>query len=220
MLSEAALATAMQSDNLTAFENRVVARSGEVRWISWNTSLEDDLVYAYGRDITAEKQQAIALLATEAQLRQSQKMEALGQLTGGIAHDYNNMLAVVIGSLELLNRKLADPGPLAKRYIDAAMDGARRSAALTQRLLAFSRQQPLKPQSVDANRLVTETSEMLRHSIGGNVRLETKLGDGLWRVHADPNQLVSVLLNLAVNARDAMADGGRLKHRDPERAAR
>jgi PAS domain S-box-containing protein len=209
-LSEAALATALKSDNLTAFENRIVAQSGEVRWISWNTSLEDDLVYAYGRDITAEKQQAVALLAAEAQLRQSQKMEALGQLTGGIAHDYNNMLAVVIGSLELLNRRLAEPEPMVKRYVDAAMDGARRSAALTQRLLAFSRQQPLKPESVDANRLVAETQEILRHTIGGNIRLETSLADGLWRVHADPNQLVSALLNLAVNARDAMANGGRL----------
>ena len=208
--SEEALATAVRSDNLTAFENRVVAKSGEIRWISWNTSLEDRLVYAYGRDITAEKQQAMALLAAEEQLRQSQKMEAVGQLTGGIAHDYNNMLAVVIGSLELLNRKLGEPTPLVKRYIDAAMDGARRSAALTQRLLAFSRQQPLNPQIVDANRLVAETSELLRHSIGANVRLETVLAGGLWRVHADPNQLASVLLNLAVNARDAMPDGGRL----------
>jgi PAS domain S-box-containing protein len=209
-LSEAALATAVQSENLTALETRIVAKSGDVRWISWSTSLEDDLVYAYGRDVTAERQQAIALLAAEAQLRQSQKMEAVGQLTGGIAHDYNNMLAVVIGSLELLNRKLCEPEPLVRRYIDAAMDGARRSAALTQRLLAFARQQPLIPQIIDANRLVAETSEMLRHTIGGNVRLETVLASGLWRVHADPNQLVSVLLNLAVNARDAMADGGRL----------
>jgi PAS domain S-box-containing protein len=208
--SEAALAMAVRSDNLTAFENRVVAKCGKVRWISWNTSLEDQLVYAYGRDITAEKQQAMALLSAEEQLRQSQKMEAVGQLTGGIAHDYNNMLAVVIGSLDLLRRKLGEPSPLVKRYIDAAMDGARRSAALTQRLLAFSRQQPLNPQIVDANRLVAETSELLRHSIGANVMLETVLAGGLWRIHADANQLASVLLNLAVNARDAMPEGGRL----------
>jgi CheY-like chemotaxis protein len=137
-------------------------------------------------------------------------MEAIGQLTGGIAHDFNNMLAVVIGSLELLDRRIADPTPSVRRYIDSAMDGARRSASLTQRLLAFSRQQPLQPEPIDANRLVAETSEILRHTIGGNIRLETVLAGGLWRVHADPNQLASVLLNLAVNARDAMPDGGRL----------
>ncbi len=199
-----------QAIDLTAFELRYLSKHGEVVWISWNTSLEGRLIYAYGRDITAEKAQAAALLATEEQLRQSQKMEAVGQLTGGIAHDFNNMLAVVIGSLELLDRKINDPSPAVRRYIDAAMDGAKRSAALTHRLLAFSRQQPLKPETLDANRLVAETSELLRHSIGGNVRLETVLAGGLWRVHADPNQLISALLNLAVNARDAMDGGGRL----------
>nr|WP_210313222.1 ATP-binding protein [Rhodopseudomonas rhenobacensis] len=208
--AEAGLETVNQAVDLTAFEIRYLSKAGEVVWISWNTSLEDHLIYAYGRDITAEKAQAAALLATEAQLRQSQKMEAIGQLTGGIAHDFNNMLAVVIGSLELLDRKINDPNPAVRRYIDAAMDGAKRSAALTQRLLAFSRQQPLKPETLDANRLVAETSELLRHSIGGDVRLETVLAGGLWRVHADPNQLVSALLNLAVNARDAMDGGGRL----------
>jgi PAS domain S-box-containing protein len=204
------LEIAARTTSLAPFENRYLSNTGETKWLSWNSSVENELIYAYGRDITAEKAQAEALAAAEAQLRQSQKMEAIGQLTGGIAHDFNNMLAVVIGSLELLDRRIADPTPSVRRYIDAAMDGARRSASLTQRLLAFSRQQPLKPEIIDANRLVAETSEMLRHSIGGNIRLETVLAGGLWRVHADPNQLVSVLLNLAVNARDAMPGGGRL----------
>ncbi|MES2990289.1 MAG: PAS domain-containing protein [Pseudomonadota bacterium] len=149
-------------------------------------------------------------LRTEETLRQSQKMEAVGQLTGGIAHDFNNMLAVVIGSLDLLGRRLAPDDARAKRYVDAAKDGARRAAQLTQRLLAFSRQQPLRPEPVDANKLVAGMSDLLRHSLGGAVRLETVLSGGLWRTHADPNQLENVVLNLAVNGRDAMADGGRL----------
>ena len=147
---------------------------------------------------------------TEEALRQAQKMEAVGQLTGGIAHDFNNMLAVVIGSLDLLGRRFAASEPRAARYIESARDGARRAAQLTQRLLAFSRQQPLKPEAVDANRLVAGMSDLLRHSLGASVRLETVQAGGLWRSHADPNQLENVILNLAVNARDAMPDGGRL----------
>ncbi|WP_174273558.1 hybrid sensor histidine kinase/response regulator, partial [Sphingomonas bacterium] len=155
------------------------------------------------RDLT--RQQAV-----EEQLRQAQKMEAVGQLTGGIAHDFNNMLAVVIGSLDLLNRRVGASDARAKRYVDAAADGARRAATLTQRLLAFSRQQPLKPEPVDANKLVAGMSDLLRHSLGGDVRLETVLAGGLWRTNADPNQLENVILNLAINARDAMPEGGRL----------
>jgi PAS domain S-box-containing protein len=208
-LTRGGIDAALSSSGLDLFENRYIDKAGETRCISWNTSVENDLIYAYGRDVTAEKAQATALADAESQLRQSQKMEAVGQLTGGIAHDFNNMLAVVIGSLELLERR-GEHSPKAQRYIDAAMDGARRSASLTQRLLAFSRRQPLKPETIDANKLVADTSELLRHSIGASTRLETVLAGGLWRISADPNQLVSVLLNLAVNARDAMPDGGRL----------
>lgn len=143
-------------------------------------------------------------------LRQAQKMEAVGQLTGGIAHDFNNMLAVVIGSLDLLKRRLGDTDARTERYIDAAADGAQRAAALTQRLLAFSRQQPLSPEVLDANKLVAGMSDLFSHSLGGDIRLETVLGAGLWRTHADRNQLENALLNLAVNARDAMGEGGRL----------
>ncbi len=146
----------------------------------------------------------------EETLRQSQKMEAVGQLTGGIAHDFNNMLAVVVGSLDLLARRIGDSDARAKRYVDAANDGARRAAQLTQRLLAFSRQQPLKPAAVDANKLVAGMSDLLRHSLGGDIRPETVLAGGLWKTYADPNQLENVILNLAVNARDAMPEGGRL----------
>ena len=156
-----------------------------------------------------EQRSADLLLAEEA-LRQSQKMEAVGQLTGGIAHDFNNMLAVVIGSLDLLGRRIGTADARAARYVTAARDGARRAAMLTQRLLAFSRQQPLKPEPIDVNKLVAGMSELIRGSLGGDVVLETVLAGGGWRTHADPNQLENVLLNLAVNGRDAMPGGGKL----------
>ena len=119
------------------------------------------------------------------------------------------MLAVVIGSLDLLGRRLG-PDERARRYVDAAADGARRAALLTQRLLSFSRQQPLQPKPISLNTLVSGMSDLLHHSIGADVRLEAVLAGGLWRVNVDPNQLENVLLNLAVNSRDAMPDGGRL----------
>ena len=150
------------------------------------------------------------LARAEETLRQAQKMEAVGQLTGGIAHDFNNMLSVVIGSLDLLGRRLSPDDVRTRRYVDAATDGAKRAATLTQRLLAFSRQQPLQPEPVDVNRLVKGMSDLLRHSLGGAVRLEAVLGGGIWQINADPNQLENVILNLGINGRDAMPDGGRL----------
>ena len=156
------------------------------------------------------EERSAELLVAEEALRQAQKMEAVGQLTGGIAHDFNNMLAVVIGSLDLLGRRLGTSDVRARRYIDAAAGGARRAALLTQRLLAFSRQQPLRPEPIDPNKLVTGMSDLLRRSLGSEIRLETVLAGGQWRINADPNQLENVLLNLALNARDAMPEGGRL----------
>ena len=191
-------------------ENRYRHRDGGFRWLSWVATAEDGLVYATGRHITAEKEAAIELAEVQEALRQSQKMEAVGQLTGGIAHDFNNMLAVVIGSLDMLSRRMGDQDPRSVRYVEAATEGAKRAALLTQRLLAFSRQQPLKPERVDPNKLVAGMSDLLRHSLGADVRLETVLTGGQWRMHVDPNQLENVILNLAVNARDAMPDGGRL----------
>ena len=167
---------------------------------------EDALAQAAGelRDETAGR------TAAETQLRQLQKMEAVGQLTGGIAHDFNNMLAVVIGGLNLLERRLARGDTDVGRYVEAAMEGATRAASLTQRLLAFSRQAPLAPEPVEANRMVAGLTDLLARTLGEQVRLETVLGAGLWRAHVDPNQLENVIVNLAVNARDAMPDGGRL----------
>ncbi|WP_197420602.1 PAS domain S-box protein [Sphingomonas sp. CCH5-D11] len=191
-------------------ENRYRHKDGSVRSIAWVAAPAGSITYAIGRDITKEVEQRERLQQMEDQLRQAQKMEAVGQLTGGIAHDFNNMLAVTIGSLDLLKRRIGAEDARAVRYIDAAADGARRAANLTQRLLAFSRQQPLRPEPVNANSLVAGMSDLIRHSIGGDIQLETVLAGGLWRTHVDPNQLENVILNLAINARDAMADGGRI----------
>lgn len=150
-------------------------------------------------------------MRVEDALRQSRKMEAVGQLSGGIAHDFNNMLATVIGPLDLLALRIGDSDARAVRYIEMALDGAQRAAQLTQRLLAFSRQQPLQPVAVDVNHLVAGMTDLLVHSLGSSVILETVLGGGQWWTHADANQLENVILNLAVNARDAMPGGGRLQ---------
>ena len=153
----------------------------------------------------------------EAQLRQAQKMEALGQLTGGVAHDFNNMLAIIVGNLDMLIRRLAGQEKLLS-LAENALSGANRAAALTKGLLAFSRQQPLDPKPTDVNKCVSDMSELLRRSLGEHIAVETVLAGGLWRAFVDPPQLESAILNLAVNARDAMAEarltgaknGGRL----------
>jgi signal transduction histidine kinase/PAS domain-containing protein len=152
------------------------------------------------------------LMQAEEALRQSQKMEAVGQLTGGIAHDFNNLLAGISGSLELLERRLSE-GQTAglDRYIDAAQGASRRAAALTQRLLAFSRRQTLDPKAVDVNRLVAGMEDLVRRSVGPTIELEVVGAGGLWTTRVDPSQLENAILNLCINARDAMApDGGRL----------
>jgi PAS domain S-box-containing protein len=149
-------------------------------------------------------------LTAEDALRQAQKMEAVGQLTGGIAHDFNNMLAVVLSGLSLLQRRLEKGDTDVDKYITAAREAAHRAAGLTQRLLAFSRQQALSPQALNANKMVSEMSELLRRTLGETIHLETVLAGGLWQVHADANQLENAVVNLAVNARDAMPEGGRL----------
>jgi signal transduction histidine kinase/CheY-like chemotaxis protein len=146
----------------------------------------------------------------EEQLRQSQKMEALGQLTGGIAHDFNNMLAIIIGNLDLMMRRLSVGDERVRAMAENALAGATRAASLTKRLLAFSRQQALDPRTTDVNRCVADMSDMLRDVLGGNVAVETVLADGLWNAFVDRPELESAILNLAVNARDAMADGGHL----------
>jgi signal transduction histidine kinase len=146
----------------------------------------------------------------EAQLHQAQKMESLGQLTGGVAHDFNNMLAVIVGNLDILIRRLTMEDSRARPVAENALAAAQRAASLTQRLLAFSRLQPLDPKPTDVNRCVNELTELLRRTLGEKIAVETVLAGGLWHAFVDRAQLESAVLNLAVNARDAMPEGGRL----------
>jgi PAS domain S-box-containing protein len=210
-LARISLDTAASQQDLTNFEIRLGHKDGTPRWISWRTSLEGGLIYAYGRDITSEKEQAEALRQTEEALRQAQKMEAVGQLTGGLAHDFNNLLTGITGSLELLRMRVAQ-GRMTEidRYFTAAQGAAKRAAALTHRLLAFSRRQTLDPRPTDVNRLIAEMEELIRRTMGPAVAIEVVGATGLWTTLVDPNQLENALLNLCINARDAMPDGGRL----------
>jgi CheY-like chemotaxis protein len=164
------------------------------------------------RDITERREAQDHLQRAQEQLAQAQKMEGIGQLTGGVAHDFNNLLTVIMGNLETAQRaSTSNPNPdRLSRALENAVQGAQRAASLTQRLLAFSRRSPLDPKPIDASRLVTGMSELLRRTLGEQITIESVLGGGLWRVLADPNQLEIAILNLAVNARDAMPDGGRL----------
>ena len=199
------------SETTVRFESRFRHKDGSYRWLSWTGVPDRDHIYAVARDVTAEKAAAERLKATEEALLQSQKMEAVGQLTGGIAHDFNNLLTGIVGSLDLLQTRL-NQGRTdnVARYIDAAMTSANRAAALTHRLLAFARRQPLIPKSVDANQLVVSLEDLLRRTIGEAIDLAIVASDDLWNTLCDPNQLESALLNLAINARDAMPDGGKL----------
>ncbi|MDO9425412.1 MAG: PAS domain-containing protein [Methylobacterium sp.] len=207
---EAARGLARGEAQLT-FENRYRHRDGHAVWLSWNAVPRDGLIYASVRDVTAVKHQAEALRLTEEALRQSQKMEAVGQLTGGLAHDFNNLLAGISGSLELMQTRMTQ-GRLGDldRYMTVAQGAARRAAALTHRLLAFSRRQTLDPKPTDVDRLIRGMEELVRRTVGPAVHLEVVGLAGLWPALIDPGQLENALLNLCINARDAMPDGGRI----------
>jgi PAS domain S-box-containing protein len=163
------------------------------------------------RDMTERMEAQRVLRETQEQLAAAQKMEAVGQLSGGIAHDFNNLLTIILGNLETAHRNLSETSnPSLQRAIENAMRGAQRAASLTQRLLAFSRRQPLKPKPLDINRFLIGAVEFLHRSLGETVEIETAGAAGLWPVELDTNQLEIALLNLAINARDAMPDGGKL----------
>jgi PAS domain S-box-containing protein len=166
------------------------------------------------RDITERREAQIALAHVQEQLAQSQKMEAVGQLTGGIAHDFNNLLTIVLGNLEAAQRALGklEPSGVGRlnRFVANAVRGAQRATTLTQRLLAFSRRQPLNPRAVDVNKFIVDAAEFLQRSLGETVEVEAVGGAGVWRAEVDADQLETSLLNLALNARDAMPAGGKL----------
>jgi CheY-like chemotaxis protein len=164
------------------------------------------------RDITERMETQKRLREAEAQLAASQKLEAVGQLSGGIAHDFNNLLMIVQGNLESLEKLVREgnTGPNAQRAVKNAMRGAQRATALTSRLLAFSRRQALDPKPINLNSLFTGIVDFLQRSIGETVEIQTVGSAGLWPIEVDPNQLESALVNLAINARDAMPEGGKL----------
>lgn len=204
MAAGAALERLMLGGVRTDEEYAFRTSEGGVRQIAWNFVAEGGALYGFGRDVTEQR-------GAEEALRQSQKMEAVGQLTGGIAHDFNNLLQGVTGNLELLQHRL-EQGRLdgLERFIKGAANSASRASALTHRLLAFSRRQPLDPRAVRTNPLVASMEDMLRRTLGENIELELVLAGGLWLTKCDPNQLESAILNLAINARDAMPQGGKL----------
>ncbi len=186
--------TARELNELTAsLESQVAGRTAELSTAN--------------RRLTAEMERR---QQSETQLMQMQKIEAIGHLTGGIAHDFNNMLAIVLSSLRLLERRVRRGDFDVQRFVDAAIKGAERAAGLTTRLLAFSRQQPLAPEVTNGNELISTMGEILHRTIPENIRIETVLAGGLWRTFVDRPGLESAIINLAVNARDAMPDGGKL----------
>ncbi len=210
----AALTSMGQTGQPTRFENLILAADGAWKPIGWTVSPEPGGVYfiAIGRDLTEYKARERELLHAQEALRQSQKMEAVGQLTGGIAHDFNNLLQSISINLQLLSKRVS-----LKRFdaldscVDTAQRSVKRASVLTQRLLAFSRRQTLDPRPVDVNRLVAGMEELIRRTVGPSVHLEVVGAGGLWPVNVDSSQLESSLLNLCINARDALpAGGGRL----------
>lgn len=202
-----ALDRAASGTDLTSFVNRFRTAQGEVRWISWHSAREGDLVYGYGRDITDQKLNEDALATAEIALRQAQKMEVVGQLTGGVAHDFNNLLMAISANLDLLRRHVPDD-PKTARLIDGAVQGANRGASLTQRLLAFARRQELELAPTNLTELVAGVRDLITKSVGPNVELRYELDTGVPPALVDVNQIELALLNLVVNARDALPEGG------------
>jgi PAS domain S-box-containing protein len=209
----AALRAMSETQQATRFENRILTSSGDWKPIGWTVVPEADGLnfIAVGRDLTEDKARERQLLDTQEALRQSQKMEAVGQLTGGIAHDFNNLLAGITGSLELVQKRIAEQGLTGfDRHLGIAQGSAQRAASLTQRLLAFSRRQTLDPKPLDVNRLIQGVEDLVRRSVGPSIEVEIVGAVGLWVTRIDGSQLENALLNLAINARDAMPDGGRI----------
>ncbi|MBY0338514.1 MAG: PAS domain-containing protein [Acetobacteraceae bacterium] len=190
-------------------ELRFLHADGSARWISWSAVKDGDLLYAVGRDITEQREAAAALRRAQHELNQVQKLETIGQLTGGVAHDFNNLLAAILANLDLLRKRVGDD-PRLGRFVSAAIQGAERGAALTSRLLAFARKQELHAAPVQVGALLQGMEELIRRSLGPGIDLLIDVPDSLPPARVDTNQLELALLNLTVNARDAMPQGGTL----------
>jgi PAS domain S-box-containing protein len=210
-----ALATALESGHFDA-EGQRVRKDGSSFWASVNiTPLRNAAGQHVGfakitRDVSERRERERAHELTRRELVQAQKMDALGQLSGGIAHDFNNLLHVILNCVEILERRLSGIGPDGREYLEMVKRNASRAAGLTQRMLAFARRQPLEPRPVNPNQLIDDMADLLRRSLGESITLETTLGSRGWQISVDANQLEAAILNLAINARDAMPAGGRL----------
>jgi PAS domain S-box-containing protein len=193
------------------FESSFRTRQGDYRILSWTAVNVEGLLYCVARDVTEQRRQQIALAKAEDALRQSQKMEAVGQLTGGLAHDFNNLLTGISGSLELLQTRISQGRYKdVERYISMARGASNRAAALTHRLLAFSRRQTLDPKATDVNLLIAGMRDLIKNTVGPEIEVAMINAPDLWITLVDFNQLENALLNLCINARDAMPDGGQL----------
>ncbi|SDW05555.1 PAS/PAC sensor hybrid histidine kinase [Pseudomonas syringae] len=196
---------------LPLFENRYQHVDGTYHWFGWTAAPGNGIIFALGKHLNHEKQRIEALRIAEETLVQSQKMEAVGQLTGGLAHDFNNLLMGITGNMELLlSRIRQERFTELERYINSALEGSRRAASLTHRLLAFSRRQTLAPKATDIDHLVAGMDELIRRTVGPAIDMQVVASHGLWSTLVDPHQLENSLLNLCLNAKDAMPDGGRL----------
>jgi PAS domain S-box-containing protein len=189
-------------------ENRFRHKDGSWRWISWTITAENELIYVAGRHVTVEKEAAAALAQAQRQAAQSQKMEALGQLTGGVAHDFNNLLMIVSGHAQRLQKRLTEPRDV--RGIEAIQIAATRGESLTRQLLSFSRAQPLNPTVLSPAEIVNGVRDVLSGSLHVNIVLAIDVAPTIWSVRVDKSEIELALVNLVLNARDAMPEGGRL----------
>jgi PAS domain S-box-containing protein len=190
------------------FENRYRRKDGSYCLLSWTAAPDADFIHAIGRDITADREQAEQIRRTELALQQSQKMETIGKLTGGVAHDFNNLLQIILGNLQLLD--MHTDGAEVQRWIGNARSAVEKGAKLASYLLAFGRRQPLEPKVVKIGRVVTGMEDMLRRALGEEIEVELVISGGLWNTAVDVAQVENAVLNLAINARDAMGGAGKL----------